>query len=176
MPGKYKFIAVLLALLTVSGVALRLLVFTEARRVQNTMLALQEKISAPLDGGGLDLARYGAALRPLFASTVSVTVNHRDSAWLFERDDLLQAIVSVKRQNPALTVSFAFTRKEVIVSGGLATVTALVTARQLTVSEPLAPQTLIFTFQRDDGRAWRLATVANPPADHQQSSTESPQP
>ncbi|MDR1191705.1 MAG: hypothetical protein LBK60_08620 [Verrucomicrobiales bacterium] len=165
MTAKTKLIAAATLALIISVVLGKLFVFTEARKVHRTMLALQEKISAPADGGGLDLAWYGAALKPFFAPEVSVTINGGGDHWVFERDELLRVMVSVKHQNPALTAAFAFTRKDITVSASAATVSALVTVKNL--NEPVEPQRLLIILYQGGDKKWRVATVKNPPDNKQ---------
>jgi hypothetical protein len=159
---KYKLAAVVLALLIISGALLKFLVFTEARKVHHTLLALEQKISAPADGGGLDLALYLAALKPFFTPAVSITISGGalEKQWQFERADLLRAITSAKQQNPALTVTLDFTRQDVTVSGVTARVDAWVTAQNL--NELIEPQRLSVILEKGGDKKWRVATVETP--------------
>jgi hypothetical protein len=134
--------------------------FADARRVHNIMLALQDRVSAPLDGGGLDLALYGAVLKPFFAPEVEVSLARRQ--WVFDRDELLRAIVGAKQGNPALAVSFAFDRRDVRVTRNQsALVVAWVKVENL--NEAFEPQALVFHCQKNEQKKWQINAITTPP-------------
>ncbi|MDR2462548.1 MAG: hypothetical protein LBD30_02065 [Verrucomicrobiales bacterium] len=164
---KPKFIAVVLLLHLAGGLALKLFLFTDTRKVTRTLLSLQNKISAPMDSGGLDAALYLSGLKPFFTPEINITINSGalENQWQFERPDLLRAITAAKQQNPALSVSLAFTRKDVTVSGTTARVDTIVSARHL--NEPIEPQRLFIILVRDEDKQWRVSTVEPPPANPQ---------
>jgi hypothetical protein len=157
MTRSTKIIAGVLALLIVGGVALKTLVFNDARQVREAVLALQEKIAAPPGDGGQDWTGYGAALQPCFAPEVAVADGHGGARTL-KRDELANLITSVRRQNPALTVSLVFDRKDIVVQSGGQTATVAAVIRLANPGSVIEPQPRVLVFNKDGG-TWQLAAV-----------------
>ncbi|MDR1726825.1 MAG: hypothetical protein LBT74_02665 [Acidobacteriota bacterium] len=163
MPKSFKAAVAALAVATLGAALYNWFAFADERRVQKVLRELEGRISQP-SGAGLDMALAGAALKPLLAPDVDVTVLRDGREWRrrFGRDELLRAILSAKRRNPGFAVGFDFSRRDVkLVGGGAATV--VVNVRVENLGEPVEPQRLTFALSKSGEGDWRLDSIGRAP-------------
>ena len=157
MPKTIKAVIAALAIIILGAAAYNYFAFADERRVQQTLLELREKVSAPLTGEP-DAASTAAALKPFFTPKVNIFLQlGGELSQTFDRDDLLRVIIDIKRHTPELTLKLDFSRGNIkITEGRTATVSVLATFEN--PGETFKPRQLIFTFEKEEA-LWRLAAV-----------------
>jgi len=159
MSRMIKIVAVALILGVIAGLLCKHFIFTDQRKIRKTMEHLQEEVSQPYTGNGLDLAMYANALKKYFTNEVQIDIQDPSygSLQLNGRDELVQVAVAGRQVNPNVKFSFSNQELSILQPHKTAMLTLTVTAER--TNEPLNPQNLVFLLVKSDNGDWQIARI-----------------
>ncbi|MDR0534076.1 MAG: hypothetical protein LBH01_08985 [Verrucomicrobiales bacterium] len=159
MSRMIKIVAVVLVFGFIVGLLCKHFIFTDQRKIRKTMQRLQEEVSQPYTGNGLDLAVYANTLKKYFANEVQIDIQDPSygALQLNGRDELIQVAVAGRQANPQVKFIFSNEQLSILQKGKSAMLTLTVTAER--ANEPINPQNLVFLLAKSDKGDWQIIRI-----------------